>query len=143
MNETEFELLGRADGDPWSLAARIVGPQLKLVTVTLGARGAAYVAGAGFRSDPFSWPVRRGDLAAPGPSRSAKVEAERELEAGDPTGCGDVWGATLLARLLGGDSLEEGMKTANRMAARNLQYRGARGLGAFLGGRVNVGGPGS
>jgi hypothetical protein len=140
MNESEFELLGRAEGDPWSLAARIVGPQLKLVAVTLGSRGAAYVAGAGFRPDPFSWPGTRTDLAAPGPARSAKVQAEVALEEGDPTGCGDVWGATFFARLLGGDSLEDAMRLANRMAGRNLRYRGARGLGAYLAGKVDVGG---
>jgi len=140
MNEAEFELLGRAHGDPWALAAGIVGPQLKLVAVTLGARGAAYVAGAGFQSDPFSWPGTRGSLAFPGTTRSAKIEAEIELESGDPTGCGDVWGATLFARLLGGDSLDEAMTEANRKAARNLRYRGARGLATYLAGRVDAGG---
>jgi hypothetical protein len=143
MNETEFNLLGRAQGDPWALAAGIVGPELKLVTVTLGARGAAYVAGAGFQPDPFTWPALRGRLGLPGPTRSAKIEAEREMETGDPTGCGDVWGATLFARLLGGDSLEEGMKSANSIAARNLRYRGARGLANYLAGRVDSGGVGS
>jgi hypothetical protein len=139
MNETEFELLGRAQGDSWALAAGIVGPQLKLVAVTLGARGAAYVAGAGFRPDPFTWSATRGSLGVPGPARSAKIEGEKDFETGDPTGCGDVWGATLFARLLGGDSLEEAMGTANRIAARNLRYRGARGLATYLAGRLDAG----
>ncbi|MEX0856441.1 MAG: PfkB family carbohydrate kinase [Gemmatimonadota bacterium] len=141
MNEDEFTLLGRAHGDPWALAGGIVGPRLKLISVTLGSRGAAYVAGAGFRPDPFTWPGARGRLAVPGTTRSAKVAAERELQAGDPTGCGDVWGATCYGRLLAGDTLEEAMATANRFAARNLQHRGARGLSRFLAGKVDTGQP--
>ena len=39
MNSEEFELLGREVGDPWELAAKIVGPELKMIAVTLGARG--------------------------------------------------------------------------------------------------------
>ena len=75
MNEDEFELLGRAHGDPWKLAADLVGTDVKLITVTLGSRGATYVAGAGFRSDPFTWAQLRGRLAAPGAVRSAKLDA--------------------------------------------------------------------
>ena len=136
MNEVEFELLGRAHGDPWALASELVGPQLKLIAVTLGERGAAYVTAGGFSDDPFEWPGSRERIALPGPSRSARVESEPELGAGDPTGCGDVWGATCFGRLLGGDSLEDAMGLANRMAARNLHHRGARGLGLHLAGRI-------
>ncbi len=136
MNEEEFELLGRAWGDPWALAAQAVGPELKLITVTLGGRGAAYVAGAAFREDPFRWPAERHRMAVAGTSRSARVEGEAPVESGDPTGCGDVWGATCFARLLGGDTLEAAMAEANRMAARNAEHRGARGLRHHLMGRV-------
>ncbi len=138
MNEQEFELLGRAYGDPWKLAGDLVGTDLELITVTLGPRGAAYVASPGFRSDPFSWPKLRGSLAAPGPVRSAKLEGRRIADAGgDPTGCGDVWGSWCFARLLGGASLEGAMSDANRMAARNVMHRGARGLGLFLRGQLD------
>jgi len=136
MNEGEFELLGRTHGDPWALASDLVGPQLKLIAVTLGERGAAYVTAGGFSSNPFEWPDSRERIALPGPSLSALIESEPELAAGDPTGCGDVWGATCFGRLLGGDPLEEAMRVANRMAARNLQHRGARGLALHLAGRV-------
>ena len=138
MNEQEFGLLGRARGDPWQLAADVVGTDLKLITVTLGSRGAAYVASPSFRSDPSSWPGLRDRLADPGPVRSAKLAAE-ELRGrhGDPTGCGDVWGASCFGRLLAGSSLEEAMLNANRLAARNVEHRGARGLGLHLAGRVD------
>ncbi len=140
MNEQEFELLGRAHGDPWKLAADLVGADLKLIAVTLGQRGAAYVASAGFDDDPFTWPGLRGSLAAPGPVRSAKLEGDRVMGSeGDPTGCGDVWGASCFAALLEGRSLEEAMTEANRMAAKNVSHRGARGLGLHLSGRVDPG----
>ena len=140
MNEDEFDLLGRAHGDPWRLAAGLVGTDLKLITVTLGSRGAAYVASSCLEPDPFTWAELRGGLAAPGPVRSAKLAGRKVPgDEGDPTGCGDVWGASCFARLLGGDSLEQAMSEGNRMAARNVGHRGARGLGLHLEGRVEPG----
>ena len=139
MNEGEFELLGRKHGDPWGLAASAVGPDLKLIAVTLGPRGAAYVASSAFVDDPFAWPRARRRMAAPGPARTAKVPSEHEVIHGDPTGCGDVWGATCLAKLLSGAPLEEAMRTANVWAGQNLEHRGAAGLGLHLLGRVEGG----
>ena len=136
MNETEFELLGRAWGDPWRLAADVVGTELKLVAVTLGDRGAAYVAGPGFREDPESWAETRHAVGASGPTKSGYVPLRGGGLKGDPTGCGDVWGATLFARLLAGDELEPAMAAANAQAARNVQHRGARGLHLHLQGRL-------
>lgn len=142
MNEAEFGLLGRAHGDPWKLAADLVGADLKLITVTLGPRGAAYIASPGFCPDPFAWPALRGRLAVTGPVRSAKLEGEMvDGTDGDPTGCGDVWGACCFARLFHGDSLEDAMAHANRKAARNVDHRGARGLGSYLEGRLEPGRP--
>jgi sugar/nucleoside kinase (ribokinase family) len=133
MNAEEFELLGRAIGDPWELAAQSVGPELKLVAVTLGNDGAGYVTGAGFRSDPFHWPETRYQVAIPGPARSGTESACGGVEVvGDPTGCGDVWGATFLARLLRGDQIESAMTEANCVAAKNVRYQGATGLNRHL-----------
>jgi len=134
MNEDEFELMSRSMGDSWELAADTVGPELKLITVTMGARGAAYVAAPEFSSDPRSWPGTRGSLQIPGPTRTGRSPLPNEPLTGDPTGCGDVWGATFFARLLGGDSPEGAMAYANRLAARKVEYRGARGLRHHLGG---------
>jgi sugar/nucleoside kinase (ribokinase family) len=138
MNAEEFELLGRTMGDPWELAAKIVGPELKLITVTLGPGGAGYVAGAAFQSDPLRWPDTRHRVATPGPARSGKAPAEGAAVVGDPTGCGDVWGATFLARLLGGDQLEAAMTHANRTAAKNVKHRGASGLHRHLRGQLST-----
>ncbi len=138
VNEDEFELLARATGDPWELAAQAVGHELKIMVVTLGPRGAAYVASSGFGSDPKRWPETRHRVAAPGPARSGRIPTERGEIAGDPTGCGDVWGATFFARLLGGDQLQTAMTHANRMASRNVEHRGASGLNFHLRGRLSA-----
>ncbi len=136
VNEDEFDLLGRAWGDPWDLAAASVGPELKLISVTLGPRGAAYVAGPAVQADPRAWPSERHRLASPGTSRSALVASEGEPRRGDPTGCGDVWGATFFARLLAAAGIEPAMADANRAAARNVGYRGAAGLHRHLLGSI-------
>lgn len=138
MNEVEFELMGRAWGDPWELAANTVGPELKLITVTLGARGAAYVASPEFTPDPGSWVGFRRSLGSGGAARTGRLPLVEEALSGDPTGCGDVWGATFFAQLLGGTPLDEAMRGANRFAARNVEHRGARGLRHHLRGGLGV-----
>jgi sugar/nucleoside kinase (ribokinase family) len=135
MNADEFDLLGSA-GDPWQLAAGALGPDLKLITVTLGARGAAYVAGVDFDPDPMTW-TRRGGVAVAQRAHSGKVSPGEGPRVGDPTGCGDVWGATCFARLLAGDDLVRAMQEANRFAARNVEHRGAGGLYAHLTGKLS------
>ena len=133
MNEEEFALLGHRTGDPWELAAETLGPELKLITVTLGERGAAYVAAPGFEPDPDAWRGRR-SLPEPGTARSGKVPVTGPARVGDPTGCGDVWGATFYAGLLLGHGLDAAMALANHRAASNVEHRGARGLfGHFSG----------
>jgi len=136
MNEEEFELLGRAWGDPWQLAADIVGPELKLIAITLGARGAAYVAGPSFAASPAKWPELRHRMGISGPACSARVPVPDGAVQGDPTGCGDVWGATFFARLLAEDSTDEAMTRANVAAAHNVEHRGASGLYRHLTGRL-------
>lgn len=139
MNEDEFTLLGRDVGDPWRLAAGVVGPELKLVTVTLGPEGAGYVASPALDPDPGTWPDQRDRMAISGPARSGKVSKGCTPADGDPTGSGDVWGATFFSRLLGGASLEEAMIGANESAARNVEHLGARGLHHHLQGRLSPG----
>ncbi|HEX7050521.1 MAG TPA: hypothetical protein VF188_09995 [Longimicrobiales bacterium] len=140
VNEDELACLAQAWGDPWRFAAEVVGEEPRLLLVTLGARGAAYVASPAFRADPRSWrtpglAVTR-SLGAPGTVRSELIAAEQGDLDGDPTGCGDVWGATCYARLLGGADLETAMRAANRAAARKVLHRGATGLHLFLQGRI-------
>jgi sugar/nucleoside kinase (ribokinase family) len=58
--------------------------------------------------------------------------------AGDPTGCGDVWGATHFSRLLAGDKLTDAILAANRAASRNVEHRGATGLANHLRGELSA-----
>nr|MBA3659115.1 carbohydrate kinase family protein [Gemmatimonadales bacterium] len=137
LNEDEMRELSP---DPLALSARALAAGVKLMIVTLGPKGAAYVAAPGFdgwrgpRLSPFgSLHSLRGDnLYA---VRSALIEAPR-IDALDPTGCGDVFGASACARLLAGDGVESALIHATRMGARNAAYRGAGGLAAHLRGEL-------
>ncbi|HXV86429.1 MAG TPA: carbohydrate kinase family protein [Gemmatimonadales bacterium] len=125
LNEEE---MGRLDGAAMEVAARALAAGVRLLVVTVGARGTIY-----FTSPTFTLPPRP---AVSGPVRTARVPAPQVSEAGDPTGCGDVLGATLLARLLAGDDLELALTEANRLAARNVSARGATDLQYHLRGEL-------
>ncbi len=136
VNEDEMLQMGDA---PLELAAQALARGVRAVCVTLGERGAVYVAAPGF------------DRLAPGRApdgpvssqvlRTARIEAAGNPVSGDPTGCGDVFGSTLFARLLAGDSLEPAIREANRMARRNVSHRGATGLQHHLRGALAATGP--
>ena len=182
VNEDEMRQLSP---DPLALSADVLGAGVSLLVVTLGPRGAAYVAAPGFdgwggpaagasranrtglaRAEqgtlepgrPKGGPGRRtvglsegpapfsevpgepGELArAPAGTghaiRTALIPAPR-VDTLDPTGCGDVFGAVLCARLLAGDGVEPALREANRLAARNAAFRGAGGLSRFLRGEL-------
>lgn len=117
LNEDEMMQLS---SDPLSLSAAALGAGVSLLTVTLGPRGAAYVAAP---------------ETAGGAVRTALVPAPA-VDALDPTGCGDVFGATLFARLLAGESLDAAMARATGMGARTAAYRGATGLNRYLRGEL-------
>lgn len=141
VNEDELALLSHFWGDPWRFAAQAVGEELRLLVVTLGSRGAAYIASPSFQGNPLSW-RRPGlhvnkQLSRPGAAASEKISAPEVPSSGDPTGCGDVWGATFFMRLLLGDDVRAAITEANRVAARNVQHRGATGLHQFLKGRIS------
>jgi hypothetical protein len=129
VNEDEMRQLS---SDPLSLAAEMLAHGVSLLTVTLGPRGAVYVT-----DRPAADPGARARAAAGsrGPIRTALIGTEY-IEAPDPTGCGDVFGATLFARLLAGQPVEEAVREANRAAARNASFRGASGLVTHLRGEL-------
>lgn len=128
MNEEEMRQLSP---EPLPLAARAIECGVSLLVVTLGARGAAWVTAPGFE--------RLADRGAP-PDRSAAIRtalaAAPPVDPLDPTGCGDVFGATLAARLLGGSAVAEALAAANRAASRNAAFRGATDLAAHLRGQL-------
>lgn len=114
VNEDEMNQLGP---DPLALAADILGAGARALIVTLGPRGAVF--------------VENGN-----PVRSSLVPAEKVIDATDPTGCGDVFGAAVCARLLAGDPIESAIAAGNRAGARNVTYRGATGLNRHLRGEL-------
>ena len=142
VNEDEMRQLSP---DPLTMSAQVLGAGVSLLAVTLGPRGAAYVAAPGFdgwgnRSQPGGGESGKG-LARPvsvgtgHAIRSALIPAP-PVDALDPTGCGDVFGAVLCSRLLAGDGVEGAIREANRLAARNAGFRGAGGLSRFLRGEL-------
>lgn len=120
MNEDEMQRLG---GDPMTVAATAMGTGVRMLVVTLGERGAVFFG----RGEPPLAP-RRG-RATTATIQTARIAPPGVVADPDPTGCGDVFGATLAARLLAGDAIETAIARANGYAAQNA---GCRGAGAFL-----------
>jgi len=142
VNEDELGMLAEAWGDPWRFAGQIVGTMPRLLLVTLGDRGSAYFASPAFTSDPMGWERTRVvppvENAQQGAVRTQRIPPDLVPREGDPTGCGDVWGATLFFALLESLELDDAMKRANAAAARNVQHRGASGLHHHLQGRIGT-----
>jgi sugar/nucleoside kinase (ribokinase family) len=140
VNEDELASLARTWGDSWRFAADVVGPELRVLFITLAARGAAYVASSWATPEPVRWRkpgrLERPPVVTPGAVTSELIPPEGGSRAGDPTGCGDVWGATCFLRLLEGASLAQALHAANDAAARNVEHRGATGLHHHLQGRI-------
>jgi hypothetical protein len=148
LNEDEMRQLSP---DPLSLSAQALDAGVSLLAVTLGPKGAAYVAAPGFerladcrtvgRSDGRTALDASGSAGPPvrpsaGPTvRSALIKAPT-VETLDPTGCGDVFGAAAFASLLSGSSVEDALRHATTLAARNAGFRGATGLASHLRGEL-------
>jgi len=133
LNEDEMGQLGE---QPLALAARALTLGTGAVCVTLGARGAVYVSAGDFGHLGWAGAARPARGSGAGLVKTALVRADGLPADGDPTGCGDVFGGTLVAALLDGTALEEALTLANRMAARNVTHRGATGLQHHLRGAL-------
>ena len=134
VNEDEMSMMA---SDPMALAAIALAEGVSSIAITLGSRGVVYFAAPGF--DKLS-DLKRPSLSAPrGAIRTALVPAKPTRHgAGDPTGCGDVWGATYFSRLLAGDKLDAAIDRALDAAARNVDHRGATGLADYLRGELSI-----
>jgi sugar/nucleoside kinase (ribokinase family) len=133
-NEDEIQMMAP---DPMTLAATALHAGARSLAVTLAGRGAVYFADPGFNRLADLAGGRSGD-ARSGPIRTELIPAEHVAEPLDPTGCGDVWGATYFSRLLAGDNLGDAIRAAHRAAARNVEHRGATGLADHLRGKLSV-----
>jgi len=124
LNEEEMQQLG---DDPLAVAAGALARGCRTLVVTLGAKGAQY----------FEQTTDAGTRAAP--VRTALLPAEgTPVPEGDPTGCGDVFGATVVASLVAGAGLDEALRLGIRMGARNVTHRGATGLRDHLLGKLSA-----
>jgi hypothetical protein len=135
VNEDEMSMMA---ADPLALAAVALAAGVTVLNVTLGPRGVVYFAAPGFER---LQDLERDRLAPPsGALRTELIPAvsPRDLTGGDPTGCGDVWGATYFSRLLAGDDIISAMRAAAAAAARNVDHRGATGLAQYLRGELSV-----
>lgn len=140
MNEDELAMLAP---DPMALAATALANGVCNLVITLGARGVVYFATPDFDRLDVTRAERRARGAAldapPGAIRTQLVPPRiaQVPGGGDPTGCGDVWGATYFARLVAGDIMTEAMRVALEAAARNVEHRGATGLAHHLRGELS------
>jgi sugar/nucleoside kinase (ribokinase family) len=125
----EDEMLQLAE-DPLGAADAALGAGVSALLVTLGRRGAVYVAAPGFERL-----ADRGRAAGGRMVRTARVDAPA-VEALDPTGCGDVFGATVFSALLEGRTLEDATAAGTVAAARNAAFQGATGLAGHLRGTL-------
>jgi pfkB family carbohydrate kinase len=131
-NEDEIAMMAP---DPMALAATALHAGVRCLAVTLASRGAVYFAPDDFRSLAD---LHRGDASVSRPIKTELIPAEKVLRPLDPTGCGDVWGATYFSRLLAGDMLGDAIRSAHRAAARNVEHRGATGLADYLRGKLSL-----
>jgi len=128
INEDELALLGP---DPMEVAARALAVGVRMLVVTLGPEGAVH-----FSTQPFDLFERPDSPGAGGPIQTTRIPVDRTLEQGDPTGCGDVFGGTLVGQLVRGVDLETAIGRANGCARRNLGVRGATNLHYHLRGEI-------
>jgi hypothetical protein len=119
LNETELGLI--ADGEAREAVLEEIlrhGPGM--VVVTLGGAGVQYALGAeSSTSHPWGRDCR---------PRTGHVSPPFGALEGDPTGCGDVYGAGLFAALLSGLPLEEAIGRAQALAAVKMRHPDTRTL---------------
>jgi len=136
VNEDELSMMAP---DGLALAATAMANGVQALVVTLGARGAVYFAPRHFARLADRMPGPPPVAASTGALRTELLAstAEQVHVKGDPTGCGDVFGATYFSRLLAGDIITDALRAAIAAAARNVEHRGATGLAHFLRGELS------
>ena len=138
VNEDELAMMAP---DGMALAATALAAGVKCLVVTRGSQGLVYFVAPGFERLAD---LRPGDahpdvLRPAGAIRTSLVQpaGPDRVSGGDPTGCGDVWGATYFTRLVAGDTFDAAMRAAMHAAARNATLRGATALAPFLRGELS------
>jgi sugar/nucleoside kinase (ribokinase family) len=127
LNEDELTMLGGPPDEPaMERAARLLAHGPGMVLLTQGGEGAAATVRAGFPADPIRWPAWTPGPDAP--ASSTTIPPAQGRLAGDPTGAGDVWGATFFSSLLAGLPVADAVRRAHRFAGAKMGVRGATDL---------------
>lgn len=116
LNEDELALLAPEITNRAGFERELTrfGPRLAIITE--GGRGVRYVADLDLPDDPLQWrEAERG-----GEQRQGHLPTPGGRLPGDPTGCGDVWGAGFITGLLAGHPLEEAILCAEQLAAAKI-----------------------
>lgn len=108
MNEDEFAMFSRDAADPARAAAPAFEGRVRMMAVTRGSEGVKVIA-PGRDRDPAVWEV---------PTSSGPAS-------GDPTGCGDVWGAAFFSGILAGADRNTAITYAHTLAECKVRCRGA------------------
>lgn len=113
MNRDEFALFAGNAAEPWAAALCALAGRAGTIVVTHGADGVELMTSTGATGPPARHRLPVPDGPAPG----------------DPTGCGDIWGAAYFAHTLGGRDPVVAAAKASRLARSKL---GSSGAEAFL-----------
>lgn len=134
VNEDELALMAP---DGMALAAIAMRAGVSCLVVTRGSRGSVYFTASSFET-LADLPRTQTLTPTVGAIRTAIVKPSPvEISGdGDPTGCGDVFGATYFTRMVVGDKFESALRAASHAAARNVAQRGATALASFLRGEL-------
>lgn len=131
LNESEMDLVG---GEPMEVAAVALASGVGLLIVTLAERGAVYFSAPSYTFERMNLTAK----GAAGPIATELIPPADVARRLDPTGCGDVFGATVASLLIRGTGVADAVRGGNRHAAANLSYRGATHLARHLRGQLVV-----
>lgn len=129
VNEDELDVLAPPARDRQSQLEELLKDGPDAVFLTTGSRGAEWAVRPETRWLPDDVAGTVGAETAPELS-PARVP--------DPTGCGDVWGISCFAALLGGSAVREAVRSANRLAAVAAGEQGTAGLARALKGAART-----
>lgn len=116
MNRDEFALFVGDAGEPWAAVLWALAGRAGTIVVTHGAAGVELMT----------------STTATGPPERHRLPVPNGPAPGDPTGCGDIWGATFFAHMLGGDDLPVAATKASRIARSKLRSSGAEAFRTTL-----------
>jgi len=128
LNENELASLIPGPGDPWTALEGVLNGRTAALFVTRGRQGVRYVA----CESALDGLARKNAGAGSSRPVTGQVDVVQAIDVGDPTGCGDVWGAVCFGSLVSGAPVEIAIRKANRVAAQAAMHRGAVGFAKTL-----------